>query len=221
MRTVDPVADHIAELERSLRGPARARRSMIAEARAGLEDAADAYRECGLDAARAAARAVRDFGGIPEVAPQFQEELTARQGRRNALLLAVVFPAMLFGWDLLASSGMIAWKPGPPAVAVVVLAKTLDAAAALVAVAALVLLAATFRRTMSPRRVTAAVGLTGMVGSAVCSVTCMAMNLVDPRATVESFVASPVALAVFAGSMGVVTVVVRAAVRTLRVARWG
>lgn len=41
---VDPVARHVAELKRVLRGPARARRSMVREVRDGLHDAVDAYR---------------------------------------------------------------------------------------------------------------------------------------------------------------------------------
>jgi hypothetical protein len=45
------------------------------------------------------------------------------------------------------------------------------------------------------------------------------MNLVDPRATAGMFTAHPVAIPVFAASLGVLALIVRSAVRTLRVAR--
>jgi hypothetical protein len=100
-----PVATHVAELDRMLRGPGALQRSMLAEVHDGLHNAAEAYRAAGLDPRRAAATAGQDFGAAGEVAPLMQEELTARQGHSTLLLVAVTFPAMIHGWDLLWMSG--------------------------------------------------------------------------------------------------------------------
>lgn len=114
MTTVDPIAEYVVALRRALHGPRRTLRCMVAEAHAGLADAAAAYRDGGVAPERAAVLAVRDFGPVAEVAPEFQDELTARQGRWAAILLAVVFPAMLFGWDLLWKAARCAANPVAP-----------------------------------------------------------------------------------------------------------
>lgn len=97
MTIQDPVDRHLAELERTLRGPARVRRSMLREARDGLHDAVAAHRTDGLAPQEAAVRAVREFGSVREIAPLYQHELVARQSRWAALLLLVAFPGMTFG----------------------------------------------------------------------------------------------------------------------------
>jgi hypothetical protein len=214
----DPVTQHLAELERALRGPARTRRSMLREVRDGLHDAVTAYRACGLDPHRAAAKAVHDFGPVPEVAPLFQDELTARQGRWSALLLVVVFPGMVLGWDLLWKNG-VAWGPTPPPDLVVVLAHVQDAASALIGAVAVVLLAATFHRSARPRQVTALVGLTGAVGALLCGGTGVVMNLANGPAAATLLATNPYALPAFGGSAVMCALVVWSAVRTLRVAR--
>jgi hypothetical protein len=220
MTVADPVTEHVAELERALRGPTRTRRSMLAEATAGLRDAADAYRDEGMDGAGAADRAVREFGPVHEIAPQFQEELTARQGRATALLLAVVFPGMLVAWDLLWSSGL-AWQPRAVPAIVTVLAHALDVVSVLVALTALGLAAASFSRRVSPRRITVLVGLTGALGALFTGGASLAMNLLAAAETARMALTSPIALSALAGSLAVLTLLVRSAVRTLRVARAG
>ncbi|GAB1817863.1 permease prefix domain 1-containing protein [Herbidospora sp. RD11066] len=92
---------YLHELATTLRGPRRARNDLIAEARDGLLDAAEAYEEEGLPPDAARARAVSDFGPVAEVAPGFQEELTAAQGRRTATLLFLSTPAVALMWGVL------------------------------------------------------------------------------------------------------------------------
>jgi hypothetical protein len=216
--TADPIAAHVASLERALRGPARTRRSMIAEVRDGLHDAAAAHRSGGLDPHRAAAQAVRDFGAVHEVAPLIQEELTARQARWAALLLAAAFPALVEGWDLLwVFTGD--WKPAPTPPVVLLLAGTQDTVSYTIAVAALVLLAATFRRTMPPRWITAAVGLIGALGAVACLCMSTAMWVANAPAAASIVATHPLGLPVIAGTFVLLGAVFRSAARSLRVAR--
>ncbi|MHA6627796.1 hypothetical protein ACU61A_20355 [Pseudonocardia sichuanensis] len=212
----DPVAVHVAELDRLLRGPGTVKRSMIAEVHDGLQDAADAYRAGGLEPLPAAAAAVQDFGPVRAVAPLMQEELTVRQGRATALLLALVFPAMVLGWDLLWSSG-IGW-PGPAPAVVAALARVQDVASFGIAAAALALLVATFRRSGAPRWITALAGLTAATGALVCGGTAIVMNLAHARQAGLMLTTRPLALVAVVVSALVLVVVVRSAVRSLRVA---
>jgi hypothetical protein len=214
----DPVARHVAELEQALHGPGRARRSMIREVRDGLHDAVAAYRACGLDHERAAALAVRDFGPIREVAPQFQEELAARQGRWTALLMMVVFPGTVLAWGLWWGSSTV-WEPTPPPQFTIVLAHVQDATAALVGAAAVVLLAVSFHRTAPPRLVTSLVGVIAFGGAMICGGAGVLMNLSSaPWATAKTDTDSYTVPAL--GVTGLAFVfVVWAAVRSLRVAR--
>ena len=163
--TADVVAEHVAELERRLRGPSRLRRSMVAETRDGLRDAAAAHEDGGLTPSEAAARAVRDFGAVREIAPLYQDELTARQGRRTALLLAVAYPGLSVGWSLLWQSGK-GWSD-PPGQLVSALARMQDVVSAGVGIAALVALVLTFRRA-APRGLATMIGAIGGVGIVLC-----------------------------------------------------
>jgi hypothetical protein len=219
MRAADPISRYVAVLERTLRGPRRARWSMIAEARAGLHDAAAAYRAGGLAPDQAAERAVRDFGPVSEIAPLFQDELVAARGRWSAALLAVAFPGMLLGWDLLWSSGAVTREPAPAQALVVSLAALQDALTIVVGLAALTLLAVTFRRTVPPRLLAGAVGVTGTVGALLCGGIAVAMNVAGGRSTATLLATNPVAGAAFAGSAAVLVLLVWQSIRTLRVAR--
>lgn len=214
---LDPVRAHVAELDRVLRGPAAVKRSMIAEVRDGLHDAAAAYRAGGLDPQRAAASAVRDFGEVREIAPLMQEELTARQGRRTALMVVVTFPAMLLAWDALWRSGN-GWSAPPPPV-VAVLARAVDVITVLVTAAALVMLLATLRRRPSPRRITALTGLLAAGGVLGCSGTSVVMNLLNQGQAAAMLTTQP-PVAVVGGVSAVLTALVtRSAIRSLRAAR--
>lgn len=216
----DPVALHVGALARMLRGPAGVRRSMLAEARDGLEDAAAAYEEGGLGPREAAGLAVRDFGSVAEIAPLYQEELTARQGRRTALLLAVVFPAMMLAWDLLWSNG-ISWTattPPPPPI-VGVLAGAQDGISLGIAALELLLLGATFLRRVPQHHVARAVGVIAVLASGSTLATCLFMHVVNIEGTNSMLATGFAAPAAYIVSVGVIVVITRSALRTLRLTR--
>jgi hypothetical protein len=215
--TADPVNAHVAELDRVLRGPAAVKRSMIAEVRDGLADAVAGHCDRGLDPQRAAAAAVREFGSVRDVAPLLQEELTARQGRRTAQLVAVTFPTTLVAWDALWMAGN-GWTT-PPTAAVAALARAVDALTVLLTCAAVALLLTTFRDGRPPRWVTGLTGLVAALGVVGCGGMSLAMNLLKPHLAGEMHAANPataVVLTVTAVSAGLVT---RSATRSLRFAR--
>jgi hypothetical protein len=217
--SADPVARHVAELALALRGPARVRRSMLAETRDGLHDAAAAYREGGLPVEQAARCAVRDFGSVGEIAPLYQEELLARQSRWAALQLTVVFPAMVLAWDLLWRSGL-GWK-GPSVPLVSVLARLQDVASWGVAAVALGLLLCTFHRGFAPRRLAWGAGMLGAIGVLVCGGSAVVMALSSGVAEPGYLVTGPVPAVAYGCSATVLVLVARSVVRTLRAAALG
>jgi hypothetical protein len=107
------IDEYVAGLSRRLTGPRRVKADLLAEARDGLVDAAEAYADGGLPPPMAVARALSDFGEHQQVVADYQAELAAAQGRRTALLVAVVMPAVM-----LASRVMWTGSPwtgvGPP-----------------------------------------------------------------------------------------------------------
>jgi hypothetical protein len=105
-RVSGEIDDYVTGLRRTLKGPVRARRDLVAEARDSLYDAAEAYELDGLDPAEAERRAVGEFGRIDEIAPGYQEELAACQGRRLAVLLFVSVPLTAILWSVI-------WKTFP------------------------------------------------------------------------------------------------------------
>jgi hypothetical protein len=112
---VGVVEGYVGELGRALVGPRRRKDDLLTEARDGLTDAAEAYQRGGLAEPAAQARAVADFGPVAEVAPGFQRELAATQGRRTALLICLILAPQHLVW---AASGHAAvrdpaWRPGP------------------------------------------------------------------------------------------------------------
>jgi hypothetical protein len=214
----DPVDAHLAELERSLRGPAGPRRGMLRELRDGLDDAAAAYRDAGLDPARAARLAVRDFGPVAGVAEQLQAELAAEQGRRTALLLAVAFPALLIGWDLVWRGGTGWGHEAPPVVRA--LAAFQDVASAVIAATALALLLVGLRRSAVPRRVALATGLAALGAVLLAGGAAVAMNIANPDDALALLVTRPAFGAAYLASVLVIAAVSAVAVRTLRTARW-
>jgi hypothetical protein len=89
------IDEYIAGLSRRLAGPRRVKADLLAEARDGLVDAAEAYVDAGLPASAAVVRALADFGEHRQVMADYQAELAAAQGRRTAVLVAVVMPALM------------------------------------------------------------------------------------------------------------------------------
>lgn len=215
----DPVTAHVDELSRVLRGPARARRSMIAEARHGLLDAADAYRECGFEPRDAATRAVSEFGSVSEIAPMFQDELTARQGRWLALQLALTFPGMVLAWDVLWSNG-VRW-PGPVSPLVGLLARGQDMISAAATVVLLGLLVLSFHRGVSPRALTRAIAITGVAGATLAAGLTVAMKVATWPNAGATLATSPAAVPAFGISAVVLVLMLTGSVRALRVAKRG
>ncbi|MBW0117522.1 HAAS signaling domain-containing protein [Pseudonocardia abyssalis] len=208
MTDPDPVDLHVAALARRLRGPARLRRSMLAETRAGLRDAAAAHRD--------AAAAVAEFGSVAEIAPAYQAELTAAQGRRTALLLVALFPALVLGWDLLWSSG-VAWT-GPAPAAVRLLAGVQDVASWGITALAVVLLVLTLRSRADERRLALAAGGLGALGAVLCGGTAVAMNLANLRQSTAMVAGSPLALLAIVLSALALVLVLTSTARALRLA---
>jgi hypothetical protein len=89
---------YVADLDRALRGPARVKADLVREAADGLRDAAAAYRDEGLNEDEAQRRAVGDFGEVRDVAPDYQSELAAAQGRRTALLICLTLAPQSLVW---------------------------------------------------------------------------------------------------------------------------
>ncbi|MEU9505099.1 permease prefix domain 1-containing protein [Micromonospora sp. NPDC048170] len=106
------VEERLRELGAHLRGPRRLKSDLLTEARHGLLDAVDAYREDGLPAAEAQRRAVAEFGSPSQLAPAYQAELAAGALRGLSLrviaLATVAFVAGDLTWQ---GSG---WSGSPP-----------------------------------------------------------------------------------------------------------
>jgi hypothetical protein len=214
----DPISTHVSALELVLHGPRRTRRGMISEARAGLRDAEAAYREGGYPAEAAAASAVRDFGTVREIAPEFQDELTARQGRWSAVLYALVFPGMMLSWDLFWSFGWTRESAGPASQAVIVLARIEDAASLAIGAAALAVLVLSFRRSVPAHRLTRAIGIIGAVGAMLCGGLALVMNVAGTHKAAVYILTHPVSIVPYAGSALMMVLIIWQSHRTIRVA---
>jgi hypothetical protein len=218
-RPADPVAAHVAALERVLRGPTALRRDVLAEVRDGLEDAAQAHRTSGAGAEQAATRAVAEFGPVAELAPLYQAELTTAQVRRTALVAVLLFPALLLGWDLLKHSGLAWPAAGPVPAAVPVLARVQDVLSATTAGLALAVLLATLRRRARPRLLAAVAAGVALGGTVLCVGTAVVMNVANGPAAVAMLTGSPAAVLAAAASAVAAAAVSASALRTLRLAR--
>ncbi|HEX6445279.1 MAG TPA: permease prefix domain 1-containing protein [Streptosporangiales bacterium] len=122
---MDVIAGYAADLARTLRGPRRLRADLVAEARDGLTDAAEAYEHEGADPDTAARRAVADFGPLGTVASGYQAVLATAQARRTALLCFVVTAAQTLTATYTWRSLSTGWT-FQPGVGYSVLARTVD-----------------------------------------------------------------------------------------------
>ncbi len=215
-READPIAAHVDALARALRGPSTLRRSIVDETCDGLRDAAAAHEQGGLPARDAAARAVRDFGAVEEIAPLYQDELAARQGRRTALLLVVAYPGLMLGWSLLWKGG-IGWS-GPAVPLISALAQVQGVASWCVGIAALVALVRSFCRDTARGPALAACAI-GLAGTVVCGGAAAVMILGSGPADSAVLVTDPVAPVAYGVSAAVLVITVRSVVRTVRAAR--
>jgi hypothetical protein len=96
MSAIEP---YLSALDSRLSGPARAKADLLAEARDGLHDAADAYREGGWSEQEAQRRAVDDFGPVHLIAQGYQAELGMHSGTRTLWKLIIGVPLMQLAWD--------------------------------------------------------------------------------------------------------------------------
>ncbi|QXV59721.1 permease prefix domain 1-containing protein [Amycolatopsis sp. TNS106] len=91
---------YIGDLGRRLHGPARAKTDLLTEARDGLVDAAEAYREGGVGEAEAERRAVADFGPAAVIARDYQAELALRGDIGTLWKVIVGVPLIQVTWEL-------------------------------------------------------------------------------------------------------------------------
>ncbi|MFG3439542.1 permease prefix domain 1-containing protein [Nonomuraea sp. NPDC047897] len=93
------IDDYVADLSRALAGPAGPKRDLVVEARDSLTDTADALEAQGLGREAAERVAVEEFGDVAEIAPGYQDELTAAAGRRLGALLFLTLPLSVLIWS--------------------------------------------------------------------------------------------------------------------------
>ncbi|MFC4020655.1 permease prefix domain 1-containing protein [Micromonospora sp. GCM10011542] len=105
------VEDHLRELAARLRGPARLKSDLLTEARHGLLDAVEAYREGGVPAAEAQRRAVAEFGSPAQLLPTWQAELAVGALRGFSLRVLAVAGVLVVGGDLTWRGS--SWSDGP------------------------------------------------------------------------------------------------------------
>ncbi|PZG13488.1 hypothetical protein C1I95_23580 [Micromonospora craterilacus] len=144
------VEEHLRQLADRLRGPRRLRADLMTEARHGLLDAVEAYRDSGLPAREASRQAVAEFGTPEQLAPAYQAELAVAALRGLALRILAFAAAASLAGDLTWRGS--SWSEGPrPPAGYLLLSQSVEwiwAAAFLLGVAGLVLVGATAR---SPR----------------------------------------------------------------------
>jgi len=191
---------YLTELHGALRGPRRVRADLLTEVHDSLVDAAAAHRQKGLGPQEAERAAVREFGEVGAIAPEFQAELAIAQARRTAVLvLAVVaVEAIVAGvaWRLAARGSD--WTPSPTYALVAHTVDTIGYATTF-AGAALALLASG----AGARRLPLGPWFTRATG-----VFAWAVYLFFGVASVGLTVFSPVARAMFANGSGFVLVAV-------------
>ncbi|MEV7552700.1 permease prefix domain 1-containing protein [Amycolatopsis sp. NPDC089917] len=91
---------YIGDLDRRLSGSAGAKTDLLTEARDGLVDAAEAYREGGAEEAEAERRAVADFGPAAVIAREYQAELALRADIGTLWKVIIAVPLIQVGWEL-------------------------------------------------------------------------------------------------------------------------
>ncbi|MCG5217452.1 permease prefix domain 1-containing protein [Streptosporangium sp. KLBMP 9127] len=174
------IDDYVDSLGRTLKGPGRPKRDLVAEARDSLLDTADALEEDGLDRVVAERTAVLEFGDVRAIAPGYQRELTVCVGRRLAALLFATVPATALMWSVI-------WQifPTAPAGAViqpgwfVPVARSLDILQLITGVlgaVVLVMLGRGSRRLRRPERVTRALAVFVWAMLALSLVLCAALT---------------------------------------------
>ncbi|MGC5052568.1 permease prefix domain 1-containing protein [Micromonospora sp. DT48] len=141
------VEEHLRQLAVRLRGPRRLRADLVTEARHGLLDAVEAYRDSGLSAGEASRQAVVDFGTPDQLAPAYQAELAVAALRGLSLRVVAFAATASIAGDLTWHGA--SWSSGPPPPSgYLLLAQSLEwiwAGAFLLGLAGLALVTATAR----------------------------------------------------------------------------
>ncbi|MFI9453022.1 permease prefix domain 1-containing protein [Amycolatopsis sp. NPDC052450] len=109
------IESYLGELRSRLDGPASAKRDLLREARDGLNDAADAYRDGGWSEHDAQRRAVADFGPVHLIARDYQAELGMHSGTRTLWKLILGVPLMQLAWELARKWTFGEWSQLAPA----------------------------------------------------------------------------------------------------------
>ncbi|MGW3855580.1 permease prefix domain 1-containing protein [Micromonospora arida] len=106
------VDEHLRELAARLQGPARLKSDLLTEARHGLLDAVEAYRESGVPPTEAQRRAVVEFGSPAQVLPSWQAELAVGALRGLSLRMLAIAGVGVVAGDLTWRGS--SWSGGPP-----------------------------------------------------------------------------------------------------------
>ncbi|MEU1589019.1 permease prefix domain 1-containing protein [Micromonospora sp. NPDC005710] len=187
-RAEDVVVDeHLRGLGARLQGPARLKSELLTEARHGLLDAAEAYRESGMPPTEAQRRAVAEFGSPSQLLPSWQAELAVAALRGLSLRMLAVAGVGVAAGDLTWRGA--SWSDGPrPPGGYVLLSNSVDwiwMSTLLLSVAGLLVVGASARSprpglALAQRAVGA--GLTGLLGLAMltgCALFAWSLNLWD------------------------------------------
>ncbi|WP_410809907.1 permease prefix domain 1-containing protein [Micromonospora sp. 067-2] len=110
------VEEHLRDLAARLQGPARLKSDLLTEARHGLLDAVEAYREDGVPPAEAQRRAVAEFGSPAQLVPSWQAELAVGALRGLSLRMLAVAGVLVVAGDLTWRGASWSDGPHPPAV---------------------------------------------------------------------------------------------------------
>ncbi|MET7945640.1 permease prefix domain 1-containing protein [Micromonospora sp. NPDC005324] len=109
------VDEHLRELAARLQGPARLKSDLLTEARHGLLDAVEAYRESGVPPTEAQRRAVVEFGSPAQVLPSWQAELAVGALRGLSLRMLAIAGVGVVAGDLTWRGSSWSGGPRPPA----------------------------------------------------------------------------------------------------------
>ncbi len=169
------IDEYVTALDRRLRGPGHVKDDLLAEARDGLDDAARAHRDRGLDEEAAQRRAVAEFGPVTAVARDYQGLLGLAHGARTLRTLMLVLPAVHVIWELNRRFWIGAWQgfDAPPPSWYLFVARFNDTASWVVAGVAVVALlvgrrlARTAVSTLTLARLAAVLAVVA-VGAALC-----------------------------------------------------
>lgn len=177
-RLSDPIADYLAALDARLSGPAKAKADLLAEARDGLDDAAEAHAAAGHPDPRG--QAVAEFGDPARIARAYQAELGVAEGARTLRSVLLAIPVIHGLWQVNELVWIGSWRdygPRPPdwfGIVAQVQALAGWAVAGLLVVA-LVAVRVLSRRAVDTRRLGRAAALLSVTGSVVLLATLLAL----------------------------------------------